>query len=144
MRMSLSQAPHRGVPVINLDALLSAIQERKRLAEEAHIEDPATTWYSVDDLTKGHNEGGAGLMLEDSQFIAANSPATVLRQVERDLRVLARHDPDPDGTCWHGDWAELWPCADILDLAHAYAIPTEDTETRPQDPEKPPKPQNSP
>lgn len=122
--------------MINLDALLSAIQERKRLTEAvlAAPKDRLVLW-------SGRRVGKTAL----ANFIAANSPAVVLRQVERDLRVLERHalvenrwpdnpryDSDKCAYCHvegtdyddYGSYMD-WPCADILDLAHAYAIPTE-------------------
>jgi hypothetical protein len=70
-----------------------------------------------------------------ANHIAAESPAFVLRQCARDLKVLERHDPDDNQECYgcgfdnQEERAEVWPCPDIRDLAAAYAISTqEDTD----------------
>lgn len=75
----------------------------------------------------------------EGRFIAANSPAFVIRQCERDLKVLERHAPssaerfDPDDPvrcsgCTHQPAAQPqpcwndWPCDEVRDLADAYQI----------------------
>jgi hypothetical protein len=66
---------------------------------------------------------------EQAAHIALNDPAHVLREVEAQRRVLARHtlsppigDPelpwDNRADCQYD--GDLWPCDDILDLALPY------------------------
>lgn len=72
----------------------------------------------------------------DIAFIAANDPARIIRDCERDVKVLARHEPnvfppavaerfggDPwCGVCRLDPASATWPCPEIVDLAEAYDI----------------------
>jgi len=61
-------------------------------------------------------------------FIAANDPARVIRDCQRDLKVLERHAPGNANYCSHGPHASIrYPCVEIRDLAEAYDIPAGDT-----------------
>ncbi len=64
-------------------------------------------------------------------LIVANSPATVIRLCQRDLRVLERHAELPDswGSCaWclgadpRGPALVDYPCIEVRDLAVAYGL----------------------
>lgn len=61
-----------------------------------------------------------------ADFLAAYDPPSVLRQVEADRRVLARHS----GYHWcvpcgnKGSWRDGDPCPDLVDLAARYEVPT--------------------
>lgn len=73
------------------------------------------------------NEGQGAWSVPDVAHIAANDPATVLRAVAADRRVLERHAPcgrfDHNdlsghcGVCW-----KRWPCEDIRDLADRLGV----------------------
>jgi hypothetical protein len=69
-------------------------------------------------------------------FITANDPARIIRDCERDLRLLERHVQSPAFTekpvcraCRRPGYmmAQLWPCPEITDMADAYAIAEEVT-----------------
>lgn len=80
---------------------------------------------------------GGGLAEHDATFIAAEDPAFVLRQCERDLKTLERHLPtastiSPDYHTFCDDTctgircqccSRDAPCPDIQDLADAYSVP---------------------
>jgi hypothetical protein len=110
--------------------LVAAVNARLEVARAADIAPELEAWYSVLDLTKGHQDGGAGLFALDAKHIALNDPATVIRHCERDLRVLERHVPVHIGgpaACKHAwvdsdGWIEDYPCDDLRDLATAYGM----------------------
>lgn len=141
-------------------ALLEAITARKARAEAASpgpwiICDPnegsgaLPFWNVVNDAylnPSGDDEPVLDVELHvgskaDADLIAAEDPAAVLRQCERDLKVLARHAAgDPKGGddtvacagCTHINFSawecwSAWPCIEITDLAAAYAIPVDAT-----------------
>jgi hypothetical protein len=58
-----------------------------------------------------------------ADFLAAHDPPSVLRQVEADRRVLARHasDFESDGYCCECE-NRLAPCPDLLDLGVRYEV----------------------
>jgi hypothetical protein len=73
----------------------------------------------------------------DAHHIAAHDPAAVLRRCEADRRILARHEPQPNGTGFDDGWQcqtcsadggdgyqylVPYPCPTIEDLAHAHGI----------------------
>ena len=117
--------------------LVARVQQRLDLARAADLsnvdsatcEDPECHrighWYTIDDLSRRQDEGGAGLNDFDAAHIAANDPAQVIADCEATRRMLERHAPneaDCCGSCVYRDessWA--WPCPDVLDLASAYA-----------------------
>ena len=73
------------------------------------------------------------------EVLEAENPATVLRHVDRDLKVLERHKEVVAEGWGHGalvceliwmasdGWPIDWPCDDIRDLAEAYGIEIEET-----------------
>lgn len=76
-----------------------------------------------------------GNVKDQSSHIALNDPAWVIRECDRDLRVLERHVdtavgsrfPDQEGGYCQGcnanfreEYAEEWPCPEIRDLAAVY------------------------
>lgn len=119
-------------------ALLEAITARKTRAQIVHEAEPGA-WNLM--LKQGKywvaDANGDRLAevatLADADLIVNENPAAVLRQCERDLKVLARHRPRlvPGAvgvqcdTCEPPDWR--WPCIEITDLAEAYAIPVDAT-----------------
>jgi hypothetical protein len=60
---------------------------------------------------------------------AHHDPASVLRRVAADRRVLDRHQNDGSDFCVYctDNWAVVWPCVEIVDLADRYGITTEET-----------------
>jgi hypothetical protein len=67
----------------------------------------------------------------DATFIAANGPARIIRDCQRDLKVLERHVASPAFTerpvcltCRRPGYMmiELLPCPELRDLAEAYGI----------------------
>ena len=138
-----------------LEAAILARQERAQAAG-ARGGEWFATFYSPMDEWRVRDRPTAGQIVEViadedcaeqvSEHIAAEDPAFVLRQCARDLKVLERH-----GRFEQKDWSrergiftapactycELtsndgdglsrdWPCADLLDLADAYAIAIEE------------------
>lgn len=100
------------------DQLEAAIKERLAVAQAALAVWPEPDFYASRPQWFAH--------------INANGPDRVIRDCERDLKVLMRHGPARrlGGTheiCAH-DWADsdgwlsMWPCAEIADLAEAYGI----------------------
>jgi hypothetical protein len=65
--------------------LREQLDEDERAAREAHIPHP---WYSADDLSKSHHDGGAGLNDFEADHIARWDPARVLREVEARRRMV--------------------------------------------------------
>lgn len=49
------------------------------------------SWYSVDDLSRPHHDGGAGLDERDAVHMAAWCPARVLLLITRDRQLLTDH-----------------------------------------------------
>lgn len=119
------------------EALKAAVEERMRLAREA----TGRQWkpmagkygamgiegvFAVHHRDRGYQPSGA-----DEAFIAANDPAFVLRQCERDLKVLERHQPvhmkPPVACAWCKAPSDAfpdvpWPCREFRDLAEVYQI----------------------
>jgi len=64
--------------------------------------------------------------LANATFIAANDPPRIIRDCQRDLKVLARHNREPGvlsaWVCRRCRPVRRGPCAELLDLAEAYGI----------------------
>lgn len=60
----------------------------------------------------------------NAEHIARHDPATVLRRVAADRRVLGRHQPcvNCDGECHACGHNPPWPCPDFADLADRLGI----------------------
>lgn len=112
------------------DRIRAAIEARRQRAQAAlhgPYESLLMTWPRMT---------GRAVFLE---FIAAEDPATVLRHVDRDLKVLERHkqvvaegwgkDALVCELTWMASdgWPIDWPCDDIRDLAEAYGVEIEET-----------------
>lgn len=130
------------------ERLEAAIRERLAVAQAAGGQAWKTSMVS---LYMNGNEDGAirpvsgGPFVIQGRFVGgiathvvANDPARIIRDCERDLKVLARHQPAYEGSreCGHcelggsddiGDANRPWPCPEITDLADAYAIAEEVT-----------------
>lgn len=124
--------------------LLAAVRQRMETAQAAADGDSGR-WFmgdrwnvfrAEDEARYDENYGGEehrlvvyGNVKDQSEHIAANDPATILRHCERDLKVVERHAPDePIGNyvgcthCYNDSGSEPWPCDDFLDMAAAYGI----------------------
>lgn len=144
--------------------LIAAVTARRELAQAA-TPGPWAIWrdldhqgfYTVGDEagvipegaveTDGECNPTAHVYVEpDAAFIAANSPAQILRDTEAHLKILERHKPCTDGhrdaimdhwsaepywrhapraTCHEHASPTDWPCPDALDLAGIYPEVTE-------------------
>jgi hypothetical protein len=82
---------------------------------------------------------GAGSLIAE-RHIKVNRPEAVLRRCEADRRILARHEPQPNGTGFEDGWQcrtcsvdggdgyqylAPYPCPTVEDLAHAHGITPE-------------------
>lgn len=124
-----------------LEALKAAVEERMRLARSA------TPWKPDREIRYGdfgwYVYGAPGGEFEDTpqgrtdaRYYAANDPAFVLRQCQRDLKVLERHRRETFGDSDLPELLEVerdepwcrvcrcsgWPCAEIRELAEVYQI----------------------
>jgi len=103
---------------------------------DAVVYGQSTSWPGH--ITQACNVEYADGGMANARAIAANGPDRIIRDCQRDLKVLARHGParrlgGVHEICAH-DWADsdgwlsMWPCAEIADLAESYGItPTEGT-----------------
>jgi hypothetical protein len=128
------------------ERLRAAVEERKRVATEAADRDSGE-WFMGDKWNVHRVESDAGYdwyaehalvvfgnVKPQSEHIALNDPARVLRDCDRDLKVLERHvdagveDEYSTGWCrgchanFYEEWAEEWPCPEIRDLADEYGV----------------------
>lgn len=133
------------------ERLLAAISERERLAREATPGPWHQSWSydadehgNADDSTEKHGVMGPdardpedrtwetvvadGLPREaDAAHIAANDPATVLRECDAWRRIVERHYPLPSSRCCacfsgYDPRKAPWPCDDIRDVAAALGV----------------------
>jgi len=92
-------------------------------------------WHEYDpSVVSGFGYDAWGLNVDDADaaHIALNDPARIIRDCERDLRVLERHkpspDPEDDGVCeWCMDYHDqypTYPCDEIRELRDEYGAPT--------------------
>ena len=118
----------------------AAVRERMAVAQAAtpgpwSVDDHtyAETIYAGDDHTAviaGGRWGGEASVFhstEDAIHIAANDPARILRDCERDLKVLERHAPAYEIP---GRWVcrsrcKPVPCPELVEMAEAYGITEE-------------------
>jgi len=130
----------------------AAVRERMALAEAAAA-DATEEWYRYERYVEAKHphpqifdadeEPVLWLAMDGTQavmdHIAANDPGRIVRDCERDLKVLGRHkqvvaegwgkDALVCELTWMASdgWPIDWPCDDIRDLAEAYGI-TEEAE----------------
>lgn len=119
------------------DRIHAAVTARQERAQVPHDAEPGT-WGVRDTRNRPWVVDANGDWIaevsspRDATFIAAENPAFVLAQCTRDLKVLERHRPHPgDPTaCWRctrlADEHRKHPCDEVLHLADAYAISTEE------------------
>jgi hypothetical protein len=134
---SSSSLTRRWVMTTLHERLQEAVNERLRIAEAATPgpwESHGSSYYRIAPIGKPQVLA-AFMRSTDAEHIAANDPARIIRECQRDLRVLERHAPiltkpmpslvplmcsydwsDGDG------WPTKWPCEEIKDLAEAYQI----------------------
>jgi hypothetical protein len=123
--------------------ITAALDEQQRLAEAA----TPGPWEARSYVVAGPRRAGVALALSigdrevsDAAFIAANDPASVLRRVAAQRRVLERHQPEEYGeaTEFEGvtlpalvacgrcqdnfDQYPVYPCDEIKDLADALGV----------------------
>lgn len=109
--------------------LKARLDEEADLARRCAGAGVPTTW-TAHGVAVDFGQGGlTGFHTVIAQHVALHDPVRVLREVEAKQRVLNRHtlspaegDPerpwdDRDDCRFDGD---LWPCDDLLDLAHPY------------------------
>lgn len=117
------------------DQLEAAIKERLAVAQAA----TPGPWERREDAIVGGDVSGLGVPnvvssmgyegpqeVADLAHVAANGPDRIIRDCERDLKVLARHRPmigDPRWCVWctrESGIESVTPCVEIRDLAEAY------------------------
>jgi uncharacterized protein DUF6221 len=114
------------------ERLQEAVNERLRIAEEATPEWDAPVTLAI--VT-------SGLPFEVISHAGANVPARIIRDCQRDLRVLERHAPTSldevtvtPRPAWCLPCCEHHPCPEIRDLAEAYQIDLEVSDDAPSAP----------
>jgi len=138
------------------ESIKAAVEQRLAVAQAATPGPWRLIWRNQDLALLGRDHANADVMssvaewaygirpwvqadiddcdIDDATFIAANDPDRIIRDCQRDLKVLARHAPmSPVGRyvgcadCYDDSGSRSWPCDEIRDLAEAYDIPTGDS-----------------
>lgn len=119
--------------MIDTAALRAVIEERLRLARAA-LDDEIFDGTGIVIMRTHHPALSRSVTIAShiATFLRVNDPAFVLRQCERDLRVLDRHQPreyvpSECSACFestHQTYQDNpictrvdWPCPEVLDLA---------------------------